>query len=375
MKKQINFKSKKIIFICIIVLLVLGTTFFVFKNTNKFNTENKNSQFQNNNKKQSDLKKIESSEQINEKKAAEKDNKKDAKKIESKEIENNKDQKTNFDSKSSSNNSNPVTNENSSSNNNNNTNSSTNNSNNNNNNNQKPSSPTIEQINNTTRLQLEAKYNIKIKYGEEMGNYKIRNKYLPVKLNDSNIIKTYLSTINTVISQYPAGLFSEIQTFGGNLTVYLVNSIPNAGVAAVTDHQFGDNVIMTIAVPSTSFTITLNHEMMHYLEVYIKAVKYPNGFSNWNSFNPINYGIFNASYDCTRTNTNAYYARSYGQTNDVEDRATIFENITRAYLSIPACYANGTPLRNKADYLVKEIRSTFSSVRNSPYVFWENLLK
>lgn len=101
----------------------------------------------------------------------------------------------------------------------------------------KPVTKTQEQINDEFRKTIENMYGVTIKYGNEMGDYKLRG-YLPTKLLDPLEIYENLENIKEHITYYPVGFFKEMKDFGMPLTIYLVKNIPNSGIAGIADKEF-----------------------------------------------------------------------------------------------------------------------------------------
>jgi len=122
------------------------------------------------------------------------------------------------------------------------------------------------------RKQLQNKYSVKIAYKNELGNYTI-NGYGSEKLNDDNKINNCLGEIDTTLKNYPSGFFKEMKDYGMPLTIYLVNNISD-DVSGLTDAKDKSDIKIMIA-PASLFENTLNHEIMHYIDTYIKDKGYP----------------------------------------------------------------------------------------------------
>ena len=309
------------------------------------------------------------------------------------EEQNNKDSNENNNNSNAGNNSNSssTTNDKSNSNANNNNNSTTNNensSNNNNTNNNNNSSNdnssddkqeevvlTQAELNNQYRNKLQTTYGITIAYGDEMGSYLI-GYYSPTKMTDDTEINEYLTRIETELKKYPTGFFKEMKNFGMPLTLYIVKDIPNSGIAGLTDSQFADNIIISIK-SGLLFEKTLNHEIMHYIDAYLKIKMYPEDLESiWNELNPDNYtyGSFDTSLDfLTTQNNNSYFLSNYAQTNWREDRATLFEDLMTRSLK-RSCYTEGTPLYNKIKTIAEQIDKYYDCVNSSTTEYWERFL-
>ena len=175
------------------------------------------------------------------------------------------------------------------------------------------------------RKQLQNKYSVKIAYKDELGNYTI-NGYGSDKLNDDNKINNCLGEINKTLKNYPNGFFKEMKDYGMPLTIYLVNSI-SGNVSGLTDAKDKSDIKIMIA-PASLFENTLNHEIMHYIDSYIKVKGYSIDINiTMKDVNPIGftYGDTSNEYVYYFTSIdNAYFLSAYGKTNYLEDRAVIF---------------------------------------------------
>lgn len=243
-----------------------------------------------------------------------------------------------------------------------------------------PPTPTLtqEQKNNQTRNNIQATYGVTIRYGNELPGYRPRG-YTPTTMTDATEINQYLNELNRTLSYYPNNFFKEMKSQGMPVTFYLVKSVPNNAFAGLTDKEFTNDIKITLTTYGL-FSYTANHEIMHYIDAYLAIKMWPNSLEeSWNLMNPPGYlyGSFIASYNYHATNHThgGYFIRDYGQTNYLEDRATIFEYImTRAYPN-NGCMDRDEPIRKKADLIAQQIETYFSSVSPSVTEHWERFLK
>ena len=224
------------------------------------------------------------------------------------------------------------------------------------------------------RKQLQNKYSVKIAYKNELGNYTI-NGYGSDKLNDDNKINNCLGEIDKTLKNYPNGFFKEMKDYGMPLTIYLVNSI-SGNVSGLTDAKDKNDIKIMIA-PASLFENTLNHEIMHYIDSYIKVKGYPIDINNtMKDVNPVGftYGDTSNEYVYYFTSVdNAYFLSSYGKTNYLEDRAVIFSDLmTRTFTK--DYYANGTPINKKAKLISLQIKEHFNTLSNSERYYWDRFL-
>ena len=224
------------------------------------------------------------------------------------------------------------------------------------------------------RKQLQNKYSVKIAYKDELGNYTI-NGYGSDKLNDDNKINNCLGEINKTLKNYPNGFFKEMKDYGMPLTIYLVNSI-SGNVSGLTDAKDKSDIKIMIA-PASLFENTLNHEIMHYIDSYIKVKGYPIDINNtMKDVNPVGftYGDTSNEYVYYFTSIdNAYFLSAYGKTNYLEDRAVIFSDLmTRTFAK--DYYDDGTPINKKAKLISSQIKEHFNTLSNTGRYYWDRFL-
>ena len=224
------------------------------------------------------------------------------------------------------------------------------------------------------RKQLQNKYSVKIAYKNELGNYTI-NGYGSEKLNDDNKINNCLGEIDTTLKNYPSGFFKEMKDYGMPLTIYLVNSI-SGNVSGLTDAKDKSDIKIMIA-PASLFENTLNHEIMHYIDSYIKVKGYSIDINiTMKDVNPIGftYGDTSNEYVYYFTSIdNAYFLSAYGKTNYLEDRAVIFSDLmTRTFTK--DYYADSTPINKKAKLISSQIKEHFNTLSNTGRYYWDRFL-
>ena len=224
------------------------------------------------------------------------------------------------------------------------------------------------------RKQLQNKYSVKIAYKNELGNYTI-NGYGSEKLNDDNKINNCLGEIDKTLKNYPNGFFKEMKDYGMPLTIYLVNSI-SGDVSGLTDAKDKSDIKIMIA-PASLFENTLNHEIMHYIDTYIKDKGYPIDINNtMKDVNPIGFTYGDTSNDYVYYFTsvdNAYFLSTYGKRNYLEDRAVLFSDMmTRTFAK--DYYDDGTPINKKAKLISSQIKEHFNTLSNTGRYYWDRFL-
>ena len=201
--------------------------------------------------------------------------------------------------------------------------------------------------NNEYRKQLQNKYSVRIAYKNELGNYTI-NGYGLDKLTNDDKINNCLVKIDKTLKNYPNGFFKEMKDYGMPLTIYLVNNI-SGSVSGLTDAKDKSDVKIMIS-PARLFENTLNHEIMHYIDSYIKVKGYPIDINNtMKDVNPVGFTYGDTSNDYVYYYTsvdNAYFLSTYGKTNYLEDRAVLFSDMMSRALA-KDYYDDGTPINKK----------------------------
>ena len=224
------------------------------------------------------------------------------------------------------------------------------------------------------RKQLQNKYSVKIAYKNELGNYTI-NGYGSEKLNDDSKINNCLGDINATLENYPNGFFKEMKDYGMPLTIYLVNSISD-DVSGLTDAKDKSDIKIMIA-PASLFENTLNHEIMHYIDTYIKDKGYPIDINNtMKDVNPVDftYGDTSNEYVYYFTSVdNAYFLSAYGKRNYLEDRAVLFFDMMTRTIKKPF-YNDGTPINKKAKLISSQIKEHFNTLSNTGRYYWDRFL-
>lgn len=237
---------------------------------------------------------------------------------------------------------------------------------------QAPEQPKDE--NDIYRKKIESTYGITIKYGEEMGDYKPHN-LTPTKLLESDKIKANLTSVETELKKYPTGFFKDFK--GMPLTIYLVKSVPNNAFAGFTDKQFMNDIKITIVDDYYSFSYTLNHEIMHYIDAYLEIKMYPiDPFEEYKKLNPsgFEYGNINESYNYgyNAQIRGMYFLNNYSQTEVREDRAEIFKQMmTRVYKPV-GMFDEGEVMRKKALIISGQIKTYFPSAKGTQY--WDKII-
>ena len=220
------------------------------------------------------------------------------------------------------------------------------------------------------RIELEKKYNIEIKYGEEVNGYNVGGMSV-VPIDNYNDNSMALENLSTALSRYPDNFFDEMHTVYP-LTIYLIDTYSVANVTGVTDSTNPNYVNISIAT-AYPFDDSFNHETYHYIEHYLN---YKNGFfTTWESLNPTTFIYNNVNSDLSYSRSlseDAYFVSDYAQVSPTEDRASTFEYMMAS--TKPSCLNEGKPIYLKAKYMSDLIDFFMDSVNDKNTEYWERFL-
>ena len=220
------------------------------------------------------------------------------------------------------------------------------------------------------RQELQNKYNITIKFGEEVIGYSVGGMNVnPITSYNDNSIA--LSNLETALEKYPDDFFNELNSVYP-LTIYLIDTFSVANVTGVTDSTNTKTVNMSIAT-AYPFDDSFNHETYHYIEHYLN---YKNGyFTTWEKLNPDNFVYNDVQIDLSYSRTleeDAYFVNDYAQVSPTEDRASTFEYMMAT--NKPSCLNKGNHVYLKAKYMSDIIDSFMDSVSEVNIEYWERFL-
>lgn len=224
------------------------------------------------------------------------------------------------------------------------------------------------------RKKIENTYGIKIKYGNEIGNYKPK-RLTPTKMTDKDTITKRLRSIDNEFKKYPTGFFREFS--GMPLTIFLVTSVPGNSFAGFTDKEFMNDIKITLT-EHFLFEYTLNHEIMHYIDAYLEIKMYPNNpYDEYTRLNPSGYQYGNTirsyTYGYNGKIRGAYFLSDYAQYNVREDRAELFKQMVTKVYKPAGMFDEGETLQKKALVIDKQIRDNFRSAKGTLY--WDKYIK
>ncbi len=218
----------------------------------------------------------------------------------------------------------------------------------------------LEKINNDYGVEVKIRENANIEF-KEYNEKMIGEKSYDV-INDS------LDYTEEVLSLFGHDLFNEfIHDKYKGLKIYLVSQIKSDMDKSGEELRYKDEYV--IIIKPDDYKRTLCHEITHALE-NAASYKGNNIFSKWSNYNPkgfkykFNYNEYDQPYKYTidYKKGDVYFIDNYSQTDSMEDRARIFENICMNTTQI----INDNPyLLKKAQYEVSEIKKYYPMLENS----------
>lgn len=242
-----------------------------------------------------------------------------------------------------------------------------------------PSEPEVvtppADVNNDFRKSLESKYGIKIAYGNELAGYKPKNKST-TPLTDVVQIRMQLNTLDSALAKYPAGFFAE--PTDTKLTFYFIKSVEDNAFAGLTDHEFGDDVKITLAANSGFSAYTIHHEIMHWIDFIMSVNAYPTDiYASYQLLNPsdFTYGQINSSLSYFMNAPIPYFMTDYAQTNVLEDRAETFSMMIGRSYALHGMFDQGSVLREKAKIISAQISQYFKTAPAGGNYTWNQFIK
>ncbi len=229
---------------------------------------------------------------------------------------------------------------------------------------------TIEDTNDSLRMEIQNNYGVIVRYGEETLEYEVGG-FTTIPIEDSNIIQDQLNHLKSTLDLYPRGLFTEIKNGGIPLTVYLIQSYSNQNITGVTDSSYTYAVISIAA--EHPFEESFYHESYHYIERYL--FKRGASFNTWDSINPVGftYGVVDQRLSYTYgLDANSPFVNDYAQTAATEDRASTFEYMMAN--SKASCLNKGTIVHTKANQMALTIDAVLNTVSPNVTEYWERYL-
>ena len=232
----------------------------------------------------------------------------------------------------------------------------------------------VASANNQKRRDLENRYGVNIRYGNETVGYSVRSGSTIINstplLNDE-AIKSALQDLSYTLQLYPQGMFKEIRDGGIPLTIILIDSYSDTTITGITDSDYSHaDISIAMMYP---FAESFYHESYHYIERYL--FKQGANYNTWDVFNPVEFswGNVNRDYSYSRTfSPDAYFVNDYAQTAPEEDRASTFEYMMAS--SKASCLNYNNNVWKKADLMAKTIEAVLGTASPNARENWEKYL-
>ena len=183
-----------------------------------------------------------------------------------------------------------------------------------------------------------------------------------------------LDILDETLGRFPEGIFTEMLNDGmfDEFRIYIAKRINDDFSAAYASNSDG---ILYIALTTSFFSASnIAHEMMHSMEYRIRDI-----WNDWEKLNPRGFDYYGDTREANNSEFNEnYFVRGYGQANQLEDRATVFEELFVSGMNGDLenwWYSDKPGVVAKAKFLCDEIRKAFPSVAAVDEAIWEKPLK
>lgn len=175
-----------------------------------------------------------------------------------------------------------------------------------------------------------------------------------------------LKELDETLALFPEGMMREmLGEYFEEFRICLTKSITDGFSGAYSTNSDG---VLYVVLAADNFNMSNTaHEMMHAAEYRIRDI-----WSEWEQLNPAGFEYYNDGTAENNGYDEEYFTRSYGQENQLEDRATVFEWLFTAGADGREAYMiNGAGLSRKAKLLCEAIREAFPSVSAVEHAVWE----
>lgn len=228
---------------------------------------------------------------------------------------------------------------------------------------------------------LEEQYGIEIYIGEEVGNYVTG--YKLSELYYYNSVEDALEVIEEEMSRYPKGFFKQFECdeykgFKLFISSYIERMAEGTvfGAGGLTNPYCGD-IRIYVSSMEADIKATFNHELWHAIEFRCMANSEVSDKldMDWDSLNPEDFtykeisndiGLGNAQYIYEYGDmydmdiNNVYFISEYGTTNNLEDKATIFQSLM-ADSPLEVDFDSAPHLKAKLKFMIECMESSFDT--------------
>lgn len=225
--------------------------------------------------------------------------------------------------------------------------------------------------NDKLRQEINSKYGVNIIYKDETDDVVKNSNIKFTKEYDEAKINNFLNKINTVLSKYPSGFFKEIKNKWKTVSICLVSKF-SGQYSGITDNNNFNTVVILLAYSSNLLEATAHHEIMHFIDCYLREYFNVDTINSFNDFNPSGfvYGDNSSEYVYLLDNNNtSYFVSIYSKSKYSEDRAEVFADMMFRWATRPY-YTKGNPINEKARIINEQLEKYFDSVVDSRKAHW-----
>lgn len=234
-------------------------------------------------------------------------------------------------------------------------------------------------------LELEEKYNVKIRVGEEASC--IESGFDIEKSTNSSKNKRALESIEEILDRLPEGFLDEVMTGYAegryleiNITGNMTQLDGDRQLLGLTSYKEEKTVVRMNADVNSfdEFSATFAHELFHVIDFEMNQFNEDSGcFTRWENKNPIGFsysqdeGMYDNYIIQGEQLKNVYFVSSYSKEGIFEDRAEVFSYLlaTDEGDSLPKSY-DSAHVKSKVDLLIDELDSKYVSVDDGN-AYWE----
>lgn len=226
--------------------------------------------------------------------------------------------------------------------------------------------------NDKLRQEINSKYGVNIIYKDETDDVVKNSNIKFTKEYDEEKINNFLNKINAALSKYPSGFFKEIKNKWKPVSICLVSKF-SGQYSGITDNNNFNTVVILLAYSSNLLEATAHHEIMHFIDCYLREYFNVDTINSFNDFNPSSfvYGDSSSEYVYLLDNNNntSYFVSVYSKSKYSEDRAEVFADMMFRWATRPY-YTKGNPINEKARIINEQLEKYFDSVVDSRKAHW-----
>lgn len=239
---------------------------------------------------------------------------------------------------------------------------------------------------------LEAEFPVTILYGEDVTAHGYG--FTADVTYDKDLLTGALGVLADFLRDFPDGFLQEMYSGDGlmhpnHLTILLAGKLHPAvsnttsNPAAYAFKSGSDQMITVDVTHDISLRITLAHETMHTIDVYLNSLTGWDPYPDWSNYLPEGFQ-YNESYvgadgrdyfDTKYTLVSGgpvWFVDVYSKTFAIEDRAVMFQSMFAG--TADAFWVTNRHITNRMSYMASVIRSHFRCLDGAGPAIWERLL-